>query len=296
MNTTQLKYFHTVATFHSVSEAAAYLHISQPSLSATIKELENEFGVFLFLRHHRGMTLTPEGEILFRLSGDILERMEQAEERMRDLGNGKKRLRLGVPPMIGSLILPKIYRDFVPREPEISLEITEGGRRELMEKLKEDQVDMMFLPHSDPIDPSYSTLKLAEIPIVCCVPKNSPIATLSSVRPSDLIDVPLVLFENSFFQTEKIKKWFSDSNVTPQIILQTEQLSTMLSVLAGGIATGFVFSPLVAQESNLIPIHTNTSLCVDVSLIWKKDAYLFSSMKIFKEYVKTASLLGQLRE
>ena len=292
MNTTQLKYFHTVATFHSVSEAAAYLHISQPSLSAAIKELENEFGVLLFHRHHRGMTLTAEGEVLFKLSEDILDRMEQAESRMRDLGSGKKRLRLGVPPMIGSLILPHIYRDFVSREPEISLEITEGGRRELMEKLKEDQVDMVFLPHSAPIDRNYVALKLTELPIVCCAPKSAPISALSSVGPSDLADIPLVLFGNSFFQTEKIKKWFSDSEITPKIILQTEQLSTMLSVLSGEIAAGFVFSPLIGQDSNLISIPTDTPLCVDVSLVWKKDAYLFSSMKTFKEYVKATDLFG----
>ena len=64
MNINQLKYFDAVCTFQSVSLAAEYLHISQPSLSSAIKELENEFGILLFKRHHRGMVLTPEGETL----------------------------------------------------------------------------------------------------------------------------------------------------------------------------------------------------------------------------------------
>ena len=63
MNLIQLKYFHAVCQFQTVSEAAEYLYISQPSLSNAIKELENEFGVALFRRHHRGMTLTEEGRV-----------------------------------------------------------------------------------------------------------------------------------------------------------------------------------------------------------------------------------------
>jgi len=57
MNLNQLKYFSAVCTYQTISDAAAYLHISQPSLSSAIKELEKEFGVVLFRRHHRGMVL-----------------------------------------------------------------------------------------------------------------------------------------------------------------------------------------------------------------------------------------------
>ena len=79
MNLTKLKYFHAICTFHSFSEAAEYLHISQPSLSNAIKELENEYGVSLFSRHYRGVSLTSEGQVLYNLSKDVLNRTEQAE-------------------------------------------------------------------------------------------------------------------------------------------------------------------------------------------------------------------------
>ena len=61
MNLMQLKYFNAICTFGTVSGAAEYLHIAQPSLSNAIKELEGEFGVLLFSRRHRGMVLTPAG-------------------------------------------------------------------------------------------------------------------------------------------------------------------------------------------------------------------------------------------
>ena len=73
MTLLQLKYFLAVCKFQTVSDAATYLYVSQPSLSASIKELEKEFGVALFHRHHHVMSLTPEGETLYRSAKALLE-------------------------------------------------------------------------------------------------------------------------------------------------------------------------------------------------------------------------------
>ena len=96
MNFTQLKYFETVCSCGSVSKAAEVLHISQPSLSMAIRELEAEFGVFLFKRHHKGVSLTPEGETLLTLGKDILTRVEATTDIMKDLGSGRKILKTSI--------------------------------------------------------------------------------------------------------------------------------------------------------------------------------------------------------
>lgn len=286
MNITQLKYFDAVCTFQSVSEAAVYLHISQPSLSNAIKELENEFGVLLFFRHHKGMTLTAEGKVLYKLSRDILARMNHTETIMKDLGNERKKLRLGVPPMIGSLILPFIYRDFLGENTDIALEIIEGGRRELTQKLSDDYIDMVFLPHDKPLDKEFSSFKASNLEIVCCMAKNNPLSEFESVKPDMLKDIPLVLFENSYFQTEAIKKWFEKENIKPDIILQTSQLSTMLSVISENIAVGFMFRQLADSKAGLVSVQVDAPMFIDVSLMWKKNSYFYNSMGIFKNYVE----------
>ena len=61
----------------------------------------------------------------------------------------------------------------------------------------------------------------------------------------------------------------------------------MLSVLSKEIAVGFMFRPLIEASPNLVSIPMDEPMCVDVSLVWKKDAYLFCSMKAFRDYVKT---------
>lgn len=284
MNLLKLKYFQAVCLFQSFSDAAEHLHISQPSLSNAIKELENEYGVSLFLRHYRGVSLTAEGQVLYNLSNDILARSEQAENIMKDLGNERKKLRLGVPPMIGSLILPHIYGVFVSDNKDIELEITEGGHQELVQNLSKDYLDMIILSHDDKLDTNFSSIEIANPEIVSCHARSRATKMETSVTPDTLQGMPLVLFEDSFFQAQKIKDWFEQGNVTPNIILQTKQLSTMLSMISKDLATGFVFKQLIAKNSTLSSIPLEPSLYVKISLVWKKDTYFFHSMERFKRY------------
>lgn len=281
MNLTQLKYFHTVCTFHSISNAAEYLHIAQPSLSAAIKELENEFGVTLFVRHHKGVTLTEEGEILCNMSGDILQRVQNAQSVMEDLGKGRKTLKLGIPPMIGSLVLSDIYTGFLSQNPDISIEISEGGYHDLMQKLSDNYLDIVFLPHDNSFSSDFSAVPLAKREIVCCVHKDNPLAALPHIDAHTLKNTPLVLFENSFFQTTKIKKWFDEQGVRPHILLQTEQLSTATKVISENLAAGFMFKHTV-NHPNMVYVPLHNPLQLTVSLVCKKAVH---SSRIMKQFI-----------
>ncbi|MBQ4526582.1 MAG: LysR family transcriptional regulator [Clostridia bacterium] len=288
MNIVQLKYFLAVCTYQTVSYAADALHISQPSLSSSIKELENEFGVCLFKRHHKGMSLTAEGEILRTMAKDILQRCELTEKIMIDLGTERKKLRLGVPPMIGSLILPEIFDCFLSKNEDVSVDITEGGRSELIHKLSENYLDMVFLPHNREIDKNFSSLHISRLEIVCCASVHNPISKLSMVNCNSLRNSSLVLFENSFFQTEELKRWFSDSQVTPNILMQTNQLSTMLSMISNNIAVGFVFQELVMNRKDLVCIPAEHPMIADISLVWNKNTIPFNTMRRFIDFVKSS--------
>lgn len=284
MNLIQLKYFQAVCTYQTVSAAAEYLHISQPALSSAVKELENEFGVSLFHRQHSGMTLTAEGEVLQNMSQNLLNSAEEMENVMRDLGKKHKKLRLGVPPMIGFLLMPYIYKCFAVENPQIQLEITEGGRQELLKKLSDDLLDMIFLPHNRPLEKKYASQKIAQLEIVCCASKENTISGCTGIVPEDLADVPLILFKDSFFQTEEIKKWFSLAGVEPKVLLQTNQFSTMQTMIENNVAVGFLFKELIKKESVLVPIPIGVPMYVDVSLAWKKDTYFLEVMRKFLKY------------
>ena len=290
MNLMQLKYFNAVCEYGTVSGAAEFLHIAQPSVSNAVKELENEFGVMLFKRHHRGMVPTYEGEVLLKLARDILEKAAGAEKIMKDLGSDKKTLKLGVPPMTGSLILPKIYGDFVNKNKDISLEIIECGRQDMIRKIQDNELDMAFISHNQQLGNEFGCLKASTLEIVCGLKEGNNLYLKKSIKASDLENVPLVMFEDGFFQTATIKRWFSLWGVTPRILMQTAQLSTILRIISSGTATGFMFKKLIEKNKGISSVSMDPPIYADISLIWKKDKYFFSGMRRFKVFLENNDL------
>ncbi len=116
---------------------------------------------------------------------------------------------------------------------------------------------------------------------------NSPRNCYIGERLSQILEnVPLVLFENSFFQTEKIKKWFDSEKIKPNIIMQSKQLSTMLSMISKNVAVGFVFKEITRTNKDFVPLPCKTPMYADMSLVWNKNSYNFNSMEKFKNYIK----------
>lgn len=289
MTLVQLKYFTAVCDHGSVSAAAQVLFLSQPSVSAAIGELEEEFGMPLFHRHRRGMELTAEGVTLYQLARQLLGQAEQTQRVMTDLGRGRTVLRLGIPPMIACLLLPRLYRDFLPNHPQLSLTVTEGGQKELLDKLNADVLDMVFLPHNKPLSAGLDHLPVAEFETVCCVSRDHPLTGQESLCPEELADVPLVLFQDSFFQTELIRGWFAQADIRPNIILQSQHLSTLQSVVASTDAACFLFRPLLDDRPRLCPIPLSDPIRVQVSLAWNQGTAQVPAMALLRAHLAQIS-------
>ena len=290
MNFVQLKYFLAVCEFGTVSAAAEYLHIAQPSLSLAIKELESEFGTQLFNRAHRGMRPTKEGLRLLEMSRDIIERVESAERAMRDMGKDKKALTLGVPPMIGSLVLPVIYGEFVSKSSDICLNIVECGREQMLKKVTDGQIDMAFISHDRGLDEDFCGASLGALEMVCSASVDSEIAKKNTLTPNDLLDTPLVMFKDGFFQTDKIKAWFSKGGIEPQILMKTDQLSTITKLITAGTAVGFMFKRLIENDKSVAFCPLSPKITVNVSLIWQRDRFFSSAMKRFKSFIEKTEI------
>ena len=290
MNITQLKYFHAVATYHTVSLAAQHLYISQPSLSSAIKELEKEFSVTLFYRRYNGMFLTPAGTKLYNFVTDLLTRYDEVEHLMRAMGKDRKQLRLGIPPMISSFLLGDIYKDFIWANKDIDLSVTEKGRYELLDRLNDGLLDAVLIPHNTPFDSDISAKKIGTLEIVCCASKDSPLTGHMAVDAKDLAGYPLLLFANTFFQTKMIKEWFKSASVEPNISLQTEQLSTAQNMIEKNLAVGFMFKKLAQKNPSMVTISLEPPIYVDISVLRKKDLYAPDCIKELENYLQKAAL------
>ena len=287
MTLDQLRYFRAVCKYDGVSRAAEMLNISQPSISNAIASLEKEFGIDLFTRQRKRLLLTEEGRILFDLADKLLLQSDDTVRVMRELSNNNKVLRLGVPPMIGSLVLPILYSEHFKLYPQLKVRIVEDDSSGLKQLLAENQIDMAFLPHTHPFSDDLCAQLLTELQNVCCVHKTHPLATQKSIRLEQLQDEPLVLFKNSFFQTERIMDQFAKLSIVPNVLLDTAQLPIMQNMIASNMAAGFMFEFLTKAMPDLVGVPLDPPMTTRVSLVWKRSSYISGAMKNLMEFIKS---------
>lgn len=288
MKLNQLRYFQAVCRTGSIRKATELLHISQPSVSASIMELEKEFQVQLFRRQSRSLILTEEGRILLGYADDILMKADEAERTMNLLGSSMKTIRIGIPPMIGSLILPELYRK-IPGD--LHLAVSENGRQELLAKLRARQIEAAFLPHDAAInDESLISTPVFRMETVFCTAGNHPLAGRSSVSFRELGNEQLVLFRNDFFHAEIIRNHLKTAGTDPEILMETSQLSTIHTMIRSGMASGFLFRKLAESYEGIIPISLDPRLEIQISLVRNPDTLHFRQFDRFLQIARNLSI------
>lgn len=286
MTLQQLAYFTAACRHGNITRAAEECGVSQPSVSAAIKNLEQEFGLCLVRRRQTGFTLTEEGTEFRRLAEALLEHAATVEETMRARGKNRPFLRLGVPPMAATVLFPAIYGEFCAQNADLTLFTRELGREDLLKALDSDLLDMAFLPHTEGFSADYNVIPVTRFETVCCVSESHPLAARAAVTPADLAGEPLVLFPESFFQTERILSCFAEAGVKPQILHRSSQLSTVEQFISEGIAAGFLFREAAEKNKELVSIPFAPRLFTNVSLVFRKDRFVGEGMERFAAYIE----------
>ncbi|WP_446663252.1 LysR family transcriptional regulator [Geobacillus sp. CCR] len=139
----ELKTFITLAEVKNFTKTAEILHLSQPSVSLHIKNLEKEFQTKLFIRSPKRLRMTPTGELLYDRAKQMVALYEQTKQDILEHHHSVKgKLKIGASFTIGEYILPPLLPDFQKRYPELELEVMIGNTKEIVELVKSYQVDI----------------------------------------------------------------------------------------------------------------------------------------------------------
>lgn len=296
MTLVQLRYFLMVCDCESTSRAAEKLNISQPSVSSAIRELEAEFNVVLFHRQYRGMKLTEAGEAFRKLADQLLSHADRVVTSMQDISRKSRVIRLGIPPMIGSLFLPQIYHSFSKTFSGIRIEVEEHGRNTLIRQMETGEIDLAFISHTRPFGSDFQAVKLADMETVCCVSPMHPLANRRKISIPELDHQQLVLFKNSSFQTEAILQRFYGENLQPQVLLYSDQVSTVRRLIARNLAVGFMYSSLSNSLTDVVSIPLDPPMKVQVSLVWKTEALISREQEAFIRFVQENIPISSISE
>lgn len=231
MNLTLIRYFMAVAETGSFTRGAERASVSQPTLSAGIKRLEEALDAPLFERS-RGAQLTPAGARFLPRARLLLQEWTAARRELRQGRPTRQRLRLGYIPGLPGPKLATLLGSFVATHPDIALETLEASAAALSRRLDLGRIDaaILFLD----ADADEQNLTLFRQRYVLGVPASHPLAHRSSARVADLQDQPFVIRPQAEIMPAA-EKLFASHTVRPRIVGRVEEDSGLLTLVEAGI-------------------------------------------------------------
>ncbi|NUZ04321.1 hydrogen peroxide-inducible genes activator [Piscinibacter koreensis] len=193
MTLTELRYVVAVARERHFGRAAESCSVSQPTLSISIKKLEDELEVRIFERGTSDVSVTPIGEEIVRQAQAVLDQVNSIREtakRRHDPVAGP--LRLGVIYTIGPYLLPELVREAIERVPQMPLMLQENFTVKLLEMLRAGELDCAIMAEPFP-DSGLAIAKLYDEPFVVALPKAHPLASRASISADELRQEKMLL-------------------------------------------------------------------------------------------------------
>ncbi|MDX1514562.1 MAG: LysR substrate-binding domain-containing protein [Gammaproteobacteria bacterium] len=237
MNSAQLRAFHAVATQGSFTTAARVLNVTQPTLSSQVKALEESYGVRLFHRVGRGVTLTNLGTRLL----DVTQRLYHVEEEAREILSSARKLDTGNI-RVGSdgphHVIP-IVAEFNRRYPDLELSLDMGNADRVLSDLRESRIDVAVLARADD-DPRLYVLPFRTSRVVLIAPRDHPLAKRKHVRLSDLANERMVLRETRSATRRIFEAALVNAGVRPKSVMQIESREAVRQAVAAGLGLGVV--------------------------------------------------------
>lgn len=250
MDLRQLELFVALAEELHFHRAAERVHISQPALSQHIKRLERKLGVVLFERTHRRVEITDAGTELLAGARDLLARSRALESKLRRRATGLAgTVKMGVG-CVGMLTLaPRIAKAVHDEYPDITLELAERNGGDLIQQVREGQVDLALAFRPDPLPPGIEIENLTEESVGLALPSGHRLVESTVLQLHDLSREPFVLFPRDFEPTtyDLFFRWCSAAGFRPNVVQQADNLETLLGLVAAGLGSTVVSESIMSR-------------------------------------------------
>ena len=282
-----LRYFLTVAREGSITGAANYLHLTQPTLSRQLQDLEKELGQKLLIRGKHKVILTPEGMMLRKRAEEIVELVDKTEADFRSINDI-----IGGDIYIGSgetdsmKYIAEIMNDIQQIYPDIKFHIYSGNAEDVTEKLDKGLLDFGIL--IQPIDLSkYNNIALPEKDVWGVIMrKDSPLANKKEIKLEDLISVPLIAsrqMSEKYSARSGFLSWFGKDFKKLNIVATYNLVYNAAIMVRAGIGYAVTLDKLVntTGDSEICFRPLSPRLESGLDIVWKKYQVFSPAPKLF---------------
>ena len=246
----QLEYFVTVGELGSIAQASEQVNVSSPSISAAISQLEEEFGLPLFVRKHaHGLSLTQAGRQFLVQARKVLAEAKSLSRLAGSIsGSVQGPLNVGCLLTFAQVLLPAIRREFQATYVDVQVSQVECDQQTLIEKLRRADIDVAISYDLEvPSDLEFIPLRL--LPLYVLVAADHHLANAKSVTVETLVDYPMVLLDLPISRAYFLSA-FENAGVIPNIVERTRDMAVMRSLVANGF--GFSLAN-IRPHSDLSP-------------------------------------------
>lgn len=287
-----LKYFLAIAREGSITGAANALHLTQPTLTRQLQDLEKELKQKLFVRGKYKISLTPEGMILKNRAQEIVDMVEKTEaefQSINDVMSGD--IYIGCGETDSMKYLAEIMKELQKNHPAIKFHIYSGNAEDVTEKLDKGLLDFGVL--IQPIDLSkYDNITLPEKDVWGVVMrKDNPLAKKNKVKVEDLADVPILVSRQmspKYSKDSGFLDWFGDKFDGLNITATYNLVYNAAIMVKAGMGSALTLDKLAntSKESELCFRPLSPKLESGLDIVWKKRQVFSSTAKLFLEKLK----------
>lgn len=279
-----LNYFLMVAREENITKAANLLHITQPTLSRQLIQLEEELGVKLFVRNSHNISLTEDGLLLKRRAQEMITLAEKTKQELMREEEITGEIAIGSGELQGMEIFAGMMEKFRQNYPEVHFDMYSSNADEIKDRIENGLLDMGLLV--EPAD--VSKYEFARMPQReqwgVIVREDSPLAEKDFVAPEDIAEYPLITAKRAMVLNE-LHNWFGDAadglnivstyNLIYNSVMQVKQGMGVLLCLKLDINTdGIKFIPL------------SPALEMGTVLVWKKNQTFSPALETFTKFCR----------
>ena len=289
MNLNQLYYFQKIAKLQHYHQAAKELNISQPSLSRSISNLEDELGVSLFQKNGRNIELTKYGRIFLEHVNRILEEINIAENKMKSLaGSRSGHIDIGYVFPLAKTYIPRMVRNFLNQEQnhEITFSLSQEITSQLIVDLKAEKYDIIFGSYV-PDEPKIEFIPVVNQEMVIITPPEHPLKHKSSLVLEDLLSYPVIGYDRTSGLGQYTHSIYRQNHMEPSIAFETSDENAIASMVAEDFGIGFVAHVESLREYDIEILHlTNMKPYHTVYMAYLKDKPMIPAVRKFIDFVK----------
>lgn len=252
-----LRSFHAVATHGSFTRAAEMLHITQPTLSGQVKELEERYGTKLFVRHGRRIELTDIGKSAFSITRPMFRHEEEVEHLLqsaRALTSGELRVAADSP-YIATPLLAQFQRIY----PGIQISIQYGNSQQLMSWIESRRCDVAFLPNIPQEDERLYSIPLLPDRLVVFVSQDHDWAERRSVSIEELVSQRVILREKGSRTRSIFEEAVAQAGQTLADVMEISGREGVREAVAAGFGIGIVAENELLADSRLRALPVNNA-------------------------------------